>query len=116
MFSDTETSHNFQHGLHRHIESKAPRWEGETQVSEASCYMARPVPIVKASGVVGALQVDDDAFLRMREVYLQMKKKEQEDQQKMREYVPMQALLLHMVTALDDSSRCLERPTALLCQ
>lgn len=35
-----------------------------------------------------ALQVDEDAFLKMQEDYLQMKRKQQEDHQKMRECAP----------------------------
>lgn len=39
----------------------------------------------RSDGSTDVLQVDEDAFLRMREEYLQMKRKEQEDHQKMRE-------------------------------
>ncbi|CAK0734179.1 hypothetical protein CVIRNUC_000394 [Coccomyxa viridis] len=60
MYSDTESSFSVNTLSHRRIESKAPRWTSESQV-------------------------DENAFLSMREEYMRMKRKEQEDHQKMRE-------------------------------
>ena len=85
MFSDTESSYSLRYGMPRSGDGKAPRWEGVSQVSIhlAIWPLHGANKVVPETGV--DLQVDEDAFLRMREEFLQMKRKEQQDHQKMRE-------------------------------
>ena len=88
MFSDTESSYYLRYGMPRCAEGKAPRWEGESQVSTHLAMWPLHDAIRFVPKAAPDLQVDEDAFLRMREEFLQMKRKEQQNHQKMRECAP----------------------------